>query len=125
VNNFNNVAKDTLDEWIYYFKNNSLQEKYRGKGLDKVEAQQKINTMKTKERKEYEDYIKGLVVSKSMIETAKWEGKLEGKLKERKEAKRDFTINLIKQTDFSDEKIALLVGVDEALVAEIRKGLNP
>jgi hypothetical protein len=80
VNNFDNVAKDTLDEWIYYFKNNALPEKYKGKGLDKVEAQLKIDAMNTQERKEYEEHVKNLAISQSMLETAKWEGKLEGKL---------------------------------------------
>jgi hypothetical protein len=44
-------------------------------------------------------------------------------MEERTEANRDFTINLIKNTDFSNAKIAMLVGVDEAWVAEIRKAL--
>jgi len=28
VNNFDNIAKDTLDEWTYYLKNNALPERY-------------------------------------------------------------------------------------------------
>ncbi len=125
VNNFDDIAKDTLDEWVYYFKNNKLPERYHAKGLDKVEAQLKIDTMNTQEKIEYEDYMKGLVVSKTMIETAKWEGELKGKLEERTEANRDFTINLMTNTDFDDAKIAMLVGVDVAWVADIRKGLLP
>jgi hypothetical protein len=109
-----------LDEWIYYFKNNTLPEKYRGKGLDKVEAQLKIDAMNTQERKEYEEHVKNLAISQSMLETAKWEGKLE----ERTEANLEFTISLINNTDFSDEKIAALVGVDTNWVAEIRKGVK-
>ena len=117
MNNFDNIAKDPLDEWIYYFKNNKLPERYKAKGLDKVEAKQKIDTMNTKEKIEYEDYMKGLVVSKSMIETAKLEKEYEDN--------RKFTLSLISNTDFSDEKIAMLVGVDTIWVSEIRKELNP
>jgi predicted transposase/invertase (TIGR01784 family) len=132
VNNFDNVAKDTLDEWIYYFKNNALPEKYKGKGLDKVEAQLKIDAMNTQERKEYEEHVKNLAVSQSMLETAKWEGimegklqgKLEGKLEGMSEANRNFTVSLINSTDFSDEKIASLVGVDAGWVKEIRKQIT-
>jgi predicted transposase/invertase (TIGR01784 family) len=132
VNNFDNVAKDTLDEWIYYFKNNALPEKYRGKGLDKVEAQLKIDAMNTQERKEYEEHVKNLAVSQSMLETAKWEGimegklqgKLEGKLEGMSEANRNFTVSLINSTDFSDEKIASLVGVDAGWVKETRKQIT-
>jgi predicted transposase/invertase (TIGR01784 family) len=132
VNNFDNIARDSLDEWIYYFKNNTLPEKYKAKGLDKVEAQLKIDTMNTQEKIEYEDYMKNLFVSKSMIETAKLEGEIlgeakgeaKGKLEERTEANRNFTISLITNTDFDDAKIAILVGVDAGWVAKIRKELT-
>jgi hypothetical protein len=120
VNNFDNIAKDPLDEWIYYFKNNTLPERYKAKGLDKVKPHLKIDIMNTNEKIEYEDYMKGLVVSKSMIETAKMEGEIiglaKGKLEERTEANRNFTITLITNTDFNDAKIAMLVGVDAAWV---------
>ncbi len=132
VNNFGDVAKDSLDEWIYYLKNNQLPERYTAKGLDKVEAQLKIDAMKTEEKAEYRDYMKNLIVTKSMIETVRLEseakgeakGEARGKLEERTEANREFTINLITNTDFDDAKIAQLVGVGEAWVAEIRKSLE-
>jgi predicted transposase/invertase (TIGR01784 family) len=117
VNNFENIAKNNLDEWIYYLKNNKLPERYKAKGLDKVEAHLKIGKMNTQEKIEYDNYMKGLVVSKSMIETVK----LESEFKERTKANRTFTINLLTNTDFSDAKIADLVGVDIKWVAEIRK----
>jgi hypothetical protein len=47
------------------------------------------------------------------------------KMVEWTKANRPFTINLITNTDFSNEKIAMLVGVDVIWVAEIRKGLKP
>jgi phage portal protein BeeE len=47
--------------------------------------------------------------------------KLEGKLEGMSEANRNFTMSLINSTDFSDEKIASLVGVDAKWVADIRK----
>jgi predicted transposase/invertase (TIGR01784 family) len=120
VNNFDNIAMDTFDEWIYYLKTNKLPEMNKAKGLKDVEAQLKIDNMETQEKIEYEGYMKGLVVSKSMIETAK----LEGEIQESTKKNREFTINLITNTDFDDAKIATLVGVDAAWVAEIRKGLG-
>ncbi len=120
VNNFDDIAKDSLDEWIYYLKNNTLPERYTAKGLDKVEAQLKIDSMKTEEKAEYQDYMKNLVVTKSMIETAKFEGKIE----ERTEANKEFTERLITNTNHDNAKIAKLVGVEEAWVAEIKKELE-
>ncbi len=120
VNNFDDIAKDSLDEWIYYLKNNQLPEPYTAKGLDKVEAKLKIDAMNAEEKIEYQDYMKNIIVTKSMIETAKFEGKME----ERTEANKEFTERLITNTDHDNAKIAKLVGVEEAWVAEIRNNLK-
>lgn len=114
------IKVNNFDEWIYFLKTNKLQEMNKAKGLKDVEAQLKIDNMETQEKIEYEGYMKGLVVSKSMIETAK----LEGEIQESTKKNREFTINLITNTDFDDAKIATLVGVDAAWVAKIRKGLG-
>lgn len=33
VNNFNDIAKDTLDEWIYFLKNSEVKDNFKAKGL--------------------------------------------------------------------------------------------
>lgn len=33
VNNFNDVAKDSLDEWIYFLKNEEIKDSFKAKGL--------------------------------------------------------------------------------------------
>jgi hypothetical protein len=84
----------------------------------------KISSYSKEELEQYEKYWDIVRLQKSYVVDAFKEGKLEGKLEERTEANRDFTTNLITNTDFSNEKIATLVGVDAAWVAEIRKGLK-
>jgi predicted transposase/invertase (TIGR01784 family) len=132
VNNFDDIAKDTLDEWIYYLKNNLLPDRFKAKGLDKVEAKLKLEAMTPEERKEYKDYHDNLVISQNMLDTARWEGLFEGEkkgevkgeIKGMTKANRNFAEYLISNSDFSDAKIATLVGVDEAWVAAIRKELE-
>lgn len=51
VNNFNNVAKDTLDEWVYFLKNSEVKEGFRAKGLDKAEAQMRYENLSEEEKK--------------------------------------------------------------------------
>ena len=81
--------------------------------------------MNTQEKIEYDDYMKNLVVTKGMIETAKLEceliGEVKGEVRGTTEANHKFTISLITNTDFNNEKIAMLVGVDATWVAEIKK----
>jgi len=33
INNFNDIAKDSLDEWIYFLKNEEIKENFNAKGL--------------------------------------------------------------------------------------------
>lgn len=48
----------------------------------------------------------------------------EGRKEERADSTRTFTSNLIQQTNFDDEKIAALAGVDAAWVAQLRAELT-
>ena len=73
INNFNNIAKDSLDEWIYFFKNEDIKENFEAKGIK--EAKKKLNIMKLKdnERKEYDVYLDDLHYQASLADTAKIE----------------------------------------------------
>jgi hypothetical protein len=78
INQFNDVAKTPLDEWIYYLKNEKLPKNYRAKGLSLVEENLKISKMNVKELKTYQKYKDKIVLSDSVYETAYTEGILEG-----------------------------------------------
>lgn len=56
VNQFDDIAKDTLDQWIYFLKHEEIKRDFNAKGL--IEAKQKLDIMKLsdEERKEYEYY---------------------------------------------------------------------
>ena len=57
VNNFNDVAKSTLDEWIYLFKNSAIKSDFKAKGIKKAgKVLDKLN-MSKEERLAYENYI--------------------------------------------------------------------
>ena len=127
VNNFDNVAKDTLDEWIYYLKNNALPERYAAKGLDKVAAQLKVDAMTTQEKINYEAHLKNLAISHSMLETATIEGRLEGRLEgeqggELKKGK--YAAQKLILRGFANEDIADITGLSVDLIEELRKEMN-
>ena len=131
VNNFDNVAKDRLDEWIYYLKNNALPERYTAKGLDKVAAQLKVDAMTTQEKINYEAHLKNLAISHSMLETAKLEGILEGEQRgeQRGEVKGELkkgkiTAQKLILRGFPNEDIADITGLSMDLIEQIRKEMN-
>lgn len=87
INQFDNVAKNTLDEWIYFFKNDEIKHEFTAKGLQKAASE--LNTMKLSlaERKEYEQYAEDMMYQTSMVKSNYERGKVEGKEEGRAEGK--------------------------------------
>lgn len=131
VNNFNDIAKDKLDEWIYFLKNEEIKEDFKAKGLEKAKLELDILKLAKPERLAYESYQDDLHLQASMFEssytvgvmkgekrglvTGKIEGRIEGKL----EGKLEVALRLtakgmsleesaeIAEVDFEKLKIAL------------------
>ncbi len=51
VNKFNDKAKDTLDEWIYFLKNSEVKDEFKAKGL--VEAKEVLDIMRLNKEQQY------------------------------------------------------------------------
>jgi hypothetical protein len=51
VNQFDDVAKDTLDEWIYFLKNSEVKDEFKAKGLS--EAKEILDIMRLNSEQEY------------------------------------------------------------------------
>ena len=73
VNNFNNVAKNTLDEWIYFLKNSEVKDSFKAKGLDKAKEKLQYENLTAKEKKIYDRFQKNEIIEKSVEYTAKLE----------------------------------------------------
>lgn len=122
INNFNNIARDTLDEWIYFLKNTELPENYTAKGLKEVSKKLKYEDMDSNTKIQYDAYNKHLMVSKSMIETALLEGEKKGIEKgiEKGELKNQKTVIFAMLKDgFKTEIIAKYIGMNEEEVIKI------
>ncbi|MFA7171956.1 MAG: PD-(D/E)XK nuclease family transposase [Kiritimatiellia bacterium] len=68
INEFNDLAKTGLDQWIYFLKNEALPKKITAKGL--LEAKTKLDIMKLSgaERAAYDEYQEQLRIEASEIE---------------------------------------------------------
>ena len=92
VNQFDDIAKNTLDEWINFLKNEEVKDDSKAKGL--IEAREKLTLLKLTEaeRKDYERYIanwrdnESVMISNFMAGELKGEQK--GELKKQKEIAR-------------------------------------
>ena len=94
INRFNDIARDTLDEWIYFLKNEEIKDSFTAKGLK--EAQEKFSIMKLPEdeRKAYEHYQDDLHYQASMFESSFGDGYYEGMGKGKVETTKQIVLNM-------------------------------
>jgi len=111
VNQFNEIAKDTLDQWIYFLKTEEIKDSFHAKGL--IEAKEKLDSLKLnpQEKEEYKRYVENLTYQKSMVisnyEDGRVTGRYEGKIEVAKTMKKTgMTNEIIKQlTGLSADEI--------------------
>ena len=51
VNKFNDIVKDTLDEWVYFLKNSEVKDEFKAKGL--AEAKEGLDIMRLDKEQQY------------------------------------------------------------------------
>ena len=123
VNNFNDLAKDTLDEWIYFFKNSEIKKEFKAKGLQQAGKELQIISLSEEKRRNYDKYIEDLMTESSIIEgnqfIARKEGIEEGMKEGRNEGLKEGNLttakkmkvdglpikNIIKYTGLSEQEI--------------------
>ena len=71
VNQFDDIAKDTLDQWIYYLKNNEIKDDFTAKGICQARELWRVDTLPEEEQKNYSLHLKNLRNEASRILTLK------------------------------------------------------
>jgi predicted transposase/invertase (TIGR01784 family) len=120
VNNFNDVSKTPLDEWIYFLKNTALPIDYSAKGLKEVEQKLKYEKMNVVEKQEYDTFIKNVKISKSVIESAQYVSKEEG----REEGIQETKIKAVLKGYENNLSISLMANVNDLTEEEVVKILR-
>ena len=80
VGNFNDIAKDTLDEWIYYLKNNKIKDDFTAQGLIQAREILIYDNLTDEEKRQYEYEIKTNRIRNSEIKTAFTDGEFKGRI---------------------------------------------
>ncbi|MCX6277712.1 MAG: Rpn family recombination-promoting nuclease/putative transposase [Bacteroidetes bacterium] len=108
VNQFNDIAKDTLDEWIFYLKNGDIKEGSRAKGLAEVREKLTTDRLNKEDKATYLRHLDNLSNQKSVIFTAKDDGIAEGILSvaRKMKANGEPVEKIIAFTGLSKEQIA-------------------
>ena len=110
VNNFDDIAKDTLDEWIYFLKNEEIKESFNAKGLKKAKAELDVMHLNEPERVAYEIHQDSLHHEASIVKSNYEAGKLNGIEQGEKQSSIN-TAKLLKQSGVSPEIIKHSTGL--------------
>lgn len=114
VNQFNDIAKDTLDEWVYFLKNSEVKDEFKAKGLK--EAGEVLDIMRLPKGDEYgyNRYLDSLHLKASEIFSLQTEAEFKVREDEKIEIAKKLILNglenglISKSTDLSVEKIIAL-----------------
>ncbi|AOW98377.1 hypothetical protein BJP34_01970 [Moorena producens PAL-8-15-08-1] len=79
VKQFNDVTKNSLDEWIYFLKNSEIKEDFQARGLAQAKENLRIESLPNQEKAAYQKYLEDKRYEISMLEGAEAVGELRGR----------------------------------------------
>jgi len=119
INQFNDLAKDTLDEWIYFLKNEEIKDSFKAKGLKEAKDKLSVLKMSDKEKKKYYAYLNTVSDEESFylntVTVSRAEGKAEGKLEGKAEGKLE-SAKLLIDSGMSIEQVCTILNIDKKLL---------
>ncbi|MEM6845124.1 MAG: PD-(D/E)XK nuclease family transposase [Bacteroidota bacterium] len=118
VNNFDDVAKDTLDEWVYFLKNSEVKDSFRAKGLQEVRETLRQEILDEAERLAYRRFQENRRIERSELETALLEGEEKGMKKGVDQRNVEVVLNMHTK-GIEVEQIAELTGLPLKKVKEV------
>ena len=74
VESFQNIINDTLDEWIYFFKNETIRDDFKSESLKKAKEKLDFLKLSEEEQQRYTRYLENLAIEREVIESAREEG---------------------------------------------------
>lgn len=120
VEQFDDNTKDSLDEWIYFLKNEKIKENSKAKGLKEAEEKLNILKMTEEEKRKYDGYVEELRLELSIVESSYGIGKIEG----REEGREEERIIIAKEMIADDESIEKIIRYTKLTKEEIENIIN-
>ena len=130
VNNFNKVAKESLDQWISFLKTGDIPEEFDAQGLPEARERLRVDNLPDKERREYVRELERRMVENDVMNTyyidgrdeglkeGKEEGLKEGELKGKKKREMEIARNM-KGKNYPIEDIIDMTGLSAEEIAKL------
>ena len=128
---FKDIINDSLDEWIYFFKNNEVLDEFKAKGMEAVRAKLTVNNLPDEDKKRYKRFLDNLHSEASIAQTVTIEqeerikerveeAKTQAKIQAQDTERKKIAIELIKM-NFDNEQILKATGLSEIKIEQLRK----
>ena len=111
VDKFDDVAKNSLDEWIYFLKNEDIKDEFKARGLKAAKDKLDKCRLDDDQRRAYEAWVEDRRCERSTMKSALWLGKQQGK---RETAKK--LLHLL-----NDQQISEATGLSVGEIAKLRE----
>lgn len=118
VNEFNQVAKTPLEEWVKYLKTGIIDPDTTAPGLPEAREKLRYYDMSPEERHEYDEHVNAIMIQNDVLNTAKLEGHAEGRAEGGAEGKLEDARNL-KQLGVSIDIIAQATGLSREEIGKL------
>ncbi len=113
INQFDDVAKTTLDEWIYFLKNEEIKDEFQARGLKQAKEKLDIMKLPEEERRAFERYVDDLHYQASMVDSSYGIGRMKGREEGLEEGWKEGLEEGIKKV-----AVSLLTILDDATISE-------
>lgn len=114
VNEFNKVAMTPLEEWIEYLKTGCIRSDTKAPGLEEAREKLIYYNMSPEERRAYDEHLSAMMIQNDVLDTAKLEGLIEGRIEGIKEGEQKKQISIasnLKKMGLSAEMIIEATGL--------------
>ena len=116
VNEFNEVAKTPIEEWMDFLKNNHIKDNTETPGLREAKEQLRVLQMNDAERKAYDNYLDTIRTQDSVLDTYRTEGLLEGRMIGREEGREEGRAEGARNQSIAIAKEMIKMNLDKSII---------
>jgi len=121
VDDFDNVAKNSLEEWLSFLKTGNIPESFTAPGLPEARKRLREDDMSEAERLRYRSYMDSLRNARSMLSSSYEDGEASGIEKGKTEGKIEGIAEVAKNMKAKGFDVAVISEVTGLSVEEIEK----
>ena len=122
VNNFNEVARTPLEQWMEYLKTGNIAQDATAPGLPEARERIRLFNMSEKERRAYEEYINNIMIENDIMDSSREEGWEQGWKQGHHKGKEEKALEIaknLKRMGLGTEEIGKVTGLAPHIIENL------